>query len=342
MIQIDLRSDTLTKPTPQMLEAMMSASVGDDVYGEDETVNALQATVASLFGKEAALFCPSGTMANQIAIKLHTQPGDELICAEQSHVYKYEGGGVAVHAGVQVKQLQSDYGRLNPETIVEAINPNDPHFPATKLVSIENTFNRGGGSCYALQQLQALYQTCTQHKLKVHLDGARIWNAMVAKGYSGKEVGACTDTLSVCLSKGLGAPIGSLVVGSNQAIEQAKRLRKLFGGGMRQAGFLAAAGLFAIQFQYERLATDHTHATLIGETLRNHLPKVQVMPIETNIVIATFANSAAATNFKNYLHTQQVAVGSISPKAIRMVFHLDIPESAVSQLQSIIRSYNEA
>ncbi|MCU0442129.1 MAG: low-specificity L-threonine aldolase [Bacteroidia bacterium] len=339
-MKIDLRSDTLTKPTAHMLEAMMAASVGDDVYGEDESVNALQKHVANLFGKEAALFCPSGTMANQIAIKLHTQPGDELICADQSHVYKYEGGGVAFHSGVQVKLLQAERGRLAPDAVVEAINPNDPHFPTTKLVCVENTFNRGGGSCYSLEELQALYAVCKQNQLHMHIDGARIWNAMVAKGYTAEQVGKCTDTIAVCLSKGLGAPIGSLVVGSTQAITQAKRLRKLFGGGMRQAGFLAAAGMYALAHQYERIATDHAHAQLIGETLQACLPQAQLLPVETNIIIVSFEHAETADHFKTYLQTQNVIVGSISPKAIRMVFHLDIHETDVHTLQSIIQSYH--
>lgn len=331
---IDLRSDTVTKPTPQMLEAMMQAKVGDDVYEEDETVNALQLHAARLFGKEAALFCPSGTMTNQIAIKVHTQPGDELICADNAHVYKYEGGGVAFNSGVQIKQLMGDRGRITAQQVVESINPNDVHFPATRLVCLENTSNRGGGSIYSLAEMKQMAAVCKQHNLQLHLDGARIFNAIVASDYDALQVGECFDSLSICLSKGLGAPVGSLVLGTKECIAKAKRVRKVFGGGMRQAGFLAAAGLYALDHHVERLMEDHLKAKFVSDTLSKLAWVKSIMPVETNIVIVQTYSPADADRIQAMLKQQGVLCGRISQDQLRMVFHLDISNSDTEQLTS--------
>lgn len=329
---MDLRSDTVTRPTPEMLKAMMAAEVGDDVYGEDATVNRLQTEVAHLFAKEAALFCPTGTMANQLAIKVHTQPGDELLCAEQSHVYQYEGGGVAFHSGVQVRLLPGDRGRLQADQLT--CNADDVHFPATRLVCLENTANRGGGSVYALSELQAIRAKATRLNVKVHIDGARIWNALVAAKYTATEVGANCDTIAVCLSKGLGAPVGSLLVGSEQEMQRAKRYRKLFGGGMRQAGYLAAAGLYALHNHVYRLQEDHQHAQQVGAALARI---ASVMPVETNIVIARFETATAADAFLQQLAAHGIRCGRISPTDIRMVFHLDIDAASVNTLLAVVK-----
>lgn len=321
---IDLRSDTVTKPTPLMLEAMMQAKVGDDVYEEDETVNELQQYAAKLFGKEASLFCPSGTMANQIAIKLHTQPGDELLCADNAHVYKYEGGGVAVHSGVQIKLLKENRGQITATQIAENINAQDVHFPSTKLVCIENTSNRGGGSCYSLDEMNKIAQVCKQHHLAFHLDGARIFNAIIAANYTALQVGNSVDSISVCLSKGLGAPVGSLLIGTNSFIAKAKRVRKVFGGGMRQAGFLAAAGLYALHNHIDRLAEDHLKAKRVAAVLLQHKDIKAVMPVETNIVIAQFKDEQLTQQCIEQLAILGIKCGRIAPDMIRMVVHLDI------------------
>jgi threonine aldolase len=334
---IDLRSDTVTKPTPQMKQAMMDAEVGDDVYGEDPTVNALQTYAANLFGKEAALFCASGTMTNQIAIHLHTRKGDELLCAEQAHVYKYEGGGAAFHSGVQVKQLQAERGLIQASQIVSAINADDVHFPSTKLVCLENTSNRGGGSVYTLELMQDIATVCKQHNLALHLDGARIFNAMLAGGYSAKQVGEVFDSLSVCLSKGLGAPVGSLLLGSQTFIKQAKRIRKLFGGGMRQAGFLAAAGMYALEHHVTRLTEDHQKAKRIERLLHQHAAIRNVMPVQTNIVIAQLENEQVTDAFIQNLNLAGIKCGRIAPDSIRMVLHLDVSEADMDNIEQVLK-----
>lgn len=339
-MKIDLRSDTVTIPTASMRAAMMDAKIGDDVYGEDESVNELQQFAAAMFGKEAALFCPSGTMTNQISIQVHTRPGDELLCAEDSHVYKYEGGGIASNSGVQAKLLKGNFGRLTAQQIEEAINADDVHFPNTSLVSLENTFNRGGGSCYELNDLKAIQVVCAKHALNLHLDGARIFNAMVAKKQSAIEIGNAFDSLSICLSKGLGAPVGSLLLGSQQFILKAKRVRKVFGGGMRQAGFLAAAGLYALQNNIKRLSDDHNHAQITALEIQR-LPKVKsIMPVETNIVIVQFDTPVEADAFHKYLTSNDVICNKISSNSIRLVFHLDITPNMVDKLLSVIKKFH--
>jgi threonine aldolase len=268
-MQVDFRSDTVTRPTPGMLEAMFKAKVGDDVFSEDPSINELEALGAKMFGMDAALFCPSGTMTNQIAIKCHTQPGDEVICEAGSHIYQYEGGGIAFNSGASAKLITGDRGRITAQQVVESINnADDVHKAKSSLVSLENTANRGGGSCYNLEEIKRIKQVCDQHSLLLHLDGARLFNALVAKKEKPEEYGTLFHSISICLSKGLGCPVGSLLVGTQDFIKKSKRIRKLFGGGMRQAGYLAAAGIYALQHQIERLQTDHDHAKQIEIALR--------------------------------------------------------------------------
>jgi threonine aldolase len=334
-MMIDLRSDTVTKPTPQMLDAMMQAKVGDDVYGEDETVNELQHYAAKLFGKEAALFCPSGTMTNQIAIKMHTQPGDELICADNAHVYKYEGGGVAFNSGVQLKLLASDRGRIAAPQIATAINTDDIHFPNTRLVCLENTSNRGGGSIYALDELISIADVCRQFNLKLHLDGARVFNALVASNYTAVQLGQQFDSISICLSKGLGAPVGSLLLGTAADMYKAKRIRKVFGGGMRQAGFLAAAGLYALENHVDRLKEDHAKAKRIANVLKTNASVKSIMPVDTNIVIIQLNSVVDADLFVSQLAAHHIKIGRISPDSVRMVFHLDVTDEMMEKLITV-------
>lgn len=332
----DLRSDTFTKPDEAMLEAMFKAKVGDDVFGEDPTVNQLENTAASHFGMEAALFCPSGTMANQIAIKCHTQPGNEIICDRLSHIYIYEGGGIAFNSGCQVKPLEGDRGRISALQVTESINNYDIHKPETTLVSVENTMNRGGGSCYEFKELESIADICRSHNITFHLDGARLWNAMVAKNESPKQYGELFDSISVCLSKGLGAPVGSVLLGSANFITKARRIRKVFGGGMRQAGFLAAAGLYAIENNIKRLSEDHKHASAIGAALMKKDFVEKIFPIETNMIIFEINGRYTANSFAEYMKNLNVLCIPISQNQIRMVTHLDVNSRMVNNLISII------
>jgi threonine aldolase len=317
-MRIDLRSDTFTKPTPMMLEAMMQAEVGDDVFGEDPTVNALEEKTARIFGKEAALYCPSGTMTNQIAIKCHTQPGDEVICDKMSHVYIYEG----------------HLGKVSAAQVRSAINPDDIHRARTRLVSLENTTNRGGGSCYNLDDVAQIKQVCSEHKLALHLDGARIWNAIVAKGENPLQYGELFDSLSVCLSKGLGAPVGSVLIGSKDYIKQARRVRKLFGGAMRQAGYLAAAGIYALDHHVNRLEEDHKHAQQIFELLSSKSFVGEFLPVETNILIFEVLEKYTPKSFAEALRKEGIEVMPISETQVRMVTHLDITSNMMDKLLS--------
>jgi threonine aldolase len=337
---IDYRSDTVTKPTPAMLQAMIHAQVGDDVYGEDPTANALEAKTALLFGKEAAIFCPSGTMTNQIALKLHTQPCDEVICDSLSHIYLYEGGGMAGNAGIQPRLLLGDYGRITAQQIEEAINPEDIHKARTSLVSLENTSNRGGGSCYNWDELVAIKKVCLKHNLKLHLDGARIFNALVATGITAPQMGEIFDTISICLSKGLGAPIGSLLVGSHEEIKQARRLRKRFGGAMRQAGFIAAAGIYALDNHIERLQTDHDFATALAQCLSNQNFVDQIYPVATNIVIFSLVAPLKAQDFASDFKQNGVLLSAISANQIRLVTHLDISKEDLEKTISLLQAYS--
>ena len=333
---IDLRSDTFTKPTPEMLETMMKADVGDDVFGEDPTVNSLESLGASMFGMEAALFCPSGTMTNQIAIKCHTQPGNEVICEKSSHVYIYEGGGIAFNSSCQVKPIDGNRGRITATQVVDSINSNDIHKPVSALVSLENTSNRGGGSCYEISELQSIKEVCLNNNIRLHLDGARIWNALVARQQNPLQYGEIFDSISICLSKGLGAPVGSLLLGNHEFIYKARRVRKVFGGGMRQAGYLAAAGLFAMENNISRLETDHLHAKMIGEALSKKDFVSNMLPIETNMIIFEVSGKFDAKSFSACLKERNVFCIPISSSQVRMVTHLDITSEMVNHLTALI------
>jgi len=335
-MMIDLRSDTFTKPSPAMLEAMLKAAVGDDVFREDSAVNQLESYAAALFGMESALFCPSGTMTNQIAIKCHTQPGNEVICEKLSHVYNYEGGGIAFNSGCQVRALEGNLGRLTASQVLEAINPDDVHKAPTALVCVENTANRGGGSCYEIADLEEIRTICLNNNIKYHLDGARIWNAMIAKGESPKQYGNLFDSISICLSKGLGAPVGSLLLGGETYINNARRVRKILGGGMRQAGYLAAAGMFALEHNIDRLKVDHDHATMLGNVLKNKDFVGEIYPIETNIIIFEVKGAYSAQSFSAFLKKHNILCIPISANQVRMVTHLDVSAAMANELIGII------
>ena len=333
---IDFRSDTLTKPTAGMMDAMMHAEVGDDVFGEDPSINELERTVADMFGMEASIFCPSGTMTNQIAIKCHTQPGDEVICDENAHVYQYEGGGIAFNAGASVKLLHGDRGRITADEVRGAINSDDSHKAHTSLVCLENTSNRGGGSCYDFGEIKKIRQVCSENNLKFHLDGARLFNALVAKHETPKQYGEIFDSISICLSKGLGCPVGSVLIGKKELIKKARRTRKVFGGGMRQAGFLAAAGIYALQNHVDRLQEDHVHAKQIANAIEKKSFVKIVLPVETNIVIFELDDSITASTFVSKLRDKNILGHTISPNRVRLVVHLDITKPMVERTIEII------
>lgn len=337
---VDLRSDTVTKPGKYMLEAMGQAPVGDDVFGEDPTINQLETTAATLFGMEKALFCPSGTMTNQIGIKCHTQPGDEVICDESSHVYIYEGGGIAFNAGASVKLIQGNHGRINAKHISDSINPDDVHRAVSKLVVVENTANRGGGSCYAWEDIQAISTVCKTSGLSLHLDGARLFNALVATGQTASHYGAAFDSISICLSKGLGAPVGSLLLGKTAFIQKARRYRKVFGGGMRQAGSLAAAGLYALEHNVDRLAIDHQHAQCIAEALASKTFVDYVLPVETNIVIAACKPGIDMHGFIAQMKESGILFFAISPTRFRMVTHLDVSPDMIQYTIETLKKFD--
>jgi threonine aldolase len=328
---IDFRSDTVTKPTPLMKEAMMNAKLGDDVFGEDPSINELELLSATMFGMEAAIFCPSGTMTNQIAIRCHTQPGDEVICDETAHVYQYEGGGIAVNSGASVKLLAGNLGRVSAQQVLSAINPDDPHRAHTSLVCLENTSNRGGGSCYDFEEIKRIEKVCREHNLKFHLDGARLFNALVEKNETPKQYGEIFDSISICLSKGMGCPVGSLLLGKKDFIKKARRVRKVFGGGMRQAGFLAAAGIYALQNNITRLSKDHTHAKKIANAIAEKDFVKMVLPVETNIIIFELTETITAPALVARLKDQNILGYAIAPNRVRIVVHLDITEEMVNK-----------
>jgi threonine aldolase len=336
---IDLRSDTVTKPTQGMLEAMFNAKVGDDVFEEDETVNLLENKTAELFGKQAGIFCPSGTMTNQIAIKLFTQPGDEVICDKLSHIYNYEGGGIAFNSGASVRLLNGDKGRFTAQDVVENIHPDNVHYPRTSLVSAENTSNRGGGCLWDIEELRKIAQVCREKGLPFHLDGARIFNAIIQTGISAKTFGEIFDTVSVCLSKGLGAPIGSVLVGTKEQIRKAKRIRKVFGGGMRQAGYIAAAGIYALDHNVERLKDDHKRAKIL-EAAVSKIPFVQeVFPVETNIIVFRLEDHYPSEKFIHELTEAGIKTVSFGKQAIRMVTHLDVDDSDIEKVTEVLKRF---
>ena len=328
-MNINLISDTVTKPSQGMLEAMMSAEVGDDVFKADPSVNLLEKKAAALFGKEAALFFPSGTMANQTAIKLHTQPGEQLICDKYAHVYNYEGGGVSFNSGVSCKLVDGHRGMMLAEQVEAAINPPDfYHSPLTTLVCIENTTNKGGGACWDFQELRKIKEVCISHNLAYHLDGARIWNALVAKNETAEQYGKLFDTISICFSKGLGCPVGSVLVGSKVMMDKALRVRKILGGGMRQAGYLAAAAVYALDHNIERLAEDHQKALEIGRNLENLHFIRKVEPIETNIIIFEIDEEVITEkDFVSKLAEKEISIIGMGQGKLRIVTHMDYTDT---------------
>lgn len=337
---IDLRSDTVTQPTDAMLDAMMSAKVGDDVYGEDEAVNDLQQTAAEMFGMESALFCPSGTMTNQIGIRVHVQPGDEVVCHELAHVYLYEGGGIASNSGCSVRLVRGDNGRFTADDVASNINPrDDSHSPFTRLVTIENTSNMGGGGCWDIVNIERIREVCDRNDLRLHLDGARLFNALVARNESPKRYGELFDTISICLSKGLGAPVGSLLLGTKEHIARAHRFRKSMGGAMRQAGYLAAAGKYAIENHVERLRDDHERARILGHELEKSNFVQSVRPVETNILIFDLASDADSDKFLAHLRRKDVLGMNLKDKTFRFVFHLDVTDVDFDAVMSAVRGF---
>ncbi|MFN3343855.1 MAG: threonine aldolase family protein [Flavobacteriales bacterium] len=335
---IDLRSDTVTRPDGGMLEAMMNAELGDDVFMEDPSVIRLENELAAMFGKEAGLFCPSGTMTNQIAIRLHTVPGQEVITHKESHVYKYEGGGIMVNSLCSVKLVDGNRGRLTHDDVLLNINnPDDIHLPVTRLVSVEDTANRGGGAIYDLQVIEAISKLCKEKGFPLHLDGARVFNALVETGCDRKKYGSWFDTISICLSKGLGTPVGSVLIGTKQHIHAARRIRKVFGGGMRQAGVLAAAGSYALKHNIDRLLDDHKRARIIGEMLGKNRFVEEIFPVETNIVVARLHSSMPVDRFVSLLREKNVLCVPFGAGLVRMVTHLDFHEDQLNQLENAIQ-----
>jgi len=320
-----------------MLEAMFSATVGDDVFKEDPSVNKLEEEVASLFGKEAALFFPSGTMTNQTAIKIHTQPGEQIICDHYSHIFNYEGGGVSFNSGVSCKMISGDRGRITAEQILESINPPDfYHSPKTSLVCLENTTNKGGGAIYDLNEIVKIRELCSQKKLSLHLDGARLWNALEVTNENPKQYGELFDTISLCLSKGLGCPVGSVLVGSKKNINKALRIRKVFGGGMRQAGYLAAAGSYALKYHRTDLNTDHKKAKEIAITLKKCKYVNEINPVETNIIIFSLKEQYDEVSFVEKLQNKNILIMSLGKGKLRMVTHRDYTDEQHSYLLKIL------
>lgn len=336
---IDLRSDTVTKPSKEMLEIMLQAKVGDDVYKEDETVNALEERLAKLFGKSHALFFPTGTMANQTAIKLHTNPGDQMICDKYAHIYNYEGGGVSFNSGVSCKLIDGNRGMFTAKQVEEAINPPDfYHSPLTSLVAIENTTNKGGGACWDYSDILNIRNLCDKNNLGLHLDGARLWNALVNKSETAEDYGKVFDTISVCLSKGLGCPSGSVLIGDEEFMQNAIRIRKILGGGMRQVGYLAAAGLYALDKNIKKLKEDHNKAKEIASVLTNSSYVKKLETVETNIIIFSLKDHIDEANFLNILESKKVRISSLGLGKVRIVTHLDYNWDMHDKLLSILKT----
>jgi threonine aldolase len=336
---IDLRSDTVTRPTKGMMDAMLSAPVGDDVFGEDPTVNALEARMAAMFGFEAGLFCPSGTMTNQIAIKAHTQPLDEIICDQLAHIYNYEVGGWAFHSGVSIKLVDTPDGVMNASQIEACIQPDQDWLPNTSMVCIENTVNRGGGSVYSLETMKEISAMCKRRKLIHHLDGARIFNALTALNIQPIALQGVFDSISICLSKGLGTPVGSVLVGNKDFIKKSRKIRKVMGGGMRQAGILAAAGMYALDHHVQRLSEDHQRASALAEALAKHPLVASVRPCATNIVIFSMHDSDSTTRFIQYLAHKEIKAVPFGGNSVRFVTHLDFTDDMLEQTLDAIQTF---
>ncbi|MCH2021899.1 MAG: beta-eliminating lyase-related protein [Saprospiraceae bacterium] len=335
---IDLRSDTVTKPSTGMKEAMFNAPLGDDVFNDDPSVNELEEVVADLFGMEASIFCPSGTMTNQIAIKINSNAPGEIICDALSHVYKYEGGGIGFNSGLATNLLNGNKGRLNANQIEAAIKIDDPHFPETQLVSLENTCNKGGGSIYDISEIKKINVLCKNTNLKLHLDGARLFNAIIESNYSTKDIGKEFDTISICLSKGLGAPVGSMLISNFKNIKKARKIRKLFGGGMRQAGLIAAAGTYAIRNNISRLKEDHKRAKILGNELRGLNYVKNVLPVYTNIVVAEIPSEIDYLDVIDQFAKLGLKSVPFGPNQIRFVTHLDFTDLMLEKSINIFNS----
>lgn len=336
---IDFRSDTVTKPSLEMREQMAQAPVGDDVFGEDPTVNELEQYAAELFGFDKALFCSSGTQTNQIAISVHCKPGDEVICAKDAHIYKYEGGGIARNSGTSVRLLEGNRGRISTQEIEPWINnPDDVHYPLTALVSLEDTMNRGGGAIYDFEEIKKIKSFCEKQNLPLHLDGARLFNALVETNIDYKTYGAQFNSISICLSKGLGAPVGSLLLGNKDFIKKAHRVRKAFGGGMRQAGIIAQGGLYALKHNISRLKDDHNNAKEIEQVLSNHPLFKEVIPVETNIVVGILYEKEKLPYVLEKLKSKNILAMAFGPGMIRFVTHLDISKNQMDETLEVLKN----
>jgi len=340
MSMINLISDTVTKPTPEMLKHMMAAEVGDDVFKDDPSVNHLQSKLADMFGMEAGLFCPSGTMTNQIAIKVHTQPLDELICDHYSHVYQYETAGYSFNSGIGVNLIKGTNGKINVDQIRKAIKPVHDWLPISKLVVLENSCNKGGGSYYHLEEIKPITALCKERNLKLHLDGARLFNVLVETNESTQDVGSCFDSISICLSKGLGAPVGSVLLGSKDFITQARRFRKVMGGGMRQAGYMAAACSYALDHHIDRLKEDNQRAKTLGTILEKQSYVSSVRPVQTNIVIFDLLEGITAEDYLKQLEKFGILASPFGPNTVRFVTHLDITQDMIDKIITAIQEIN--
>lgn len=340
-MSINLVSDTVTQPTPAMLEAMFQAKVGDDVFKQDPTINALEAKAAEMFNKPAALYCPSGTMTNQIAIKVHTQPLDEVICDIYSHIYQYETGGYAYNSGVAVNLLQGSNGKITADQVAAAIKPDFDWLPRTSLVVLENTCNKGGGSYYTLEEIRPIQALCQERGLALHLDGARLFNALVETGETTQAVGDHFDSISICLSKGLGAPVGSLLIGESDFIKQARRIRKVMGGGMRQAGYLAAAGIYALEHHVERLKIDNDRAKKMGALLQQQSYVADVRPVQSNILIFDVKAPFTAASFIELLAEHEIHASPFGPQTVRFVTHLDLSEAMIDRVLEVLAEIDQ-
>ena len=337
---IDLRSDTVTQPSAAMRSFIMQAKVGDDVFGEDPSINELEAKVCALFGTEAALFTPTATMSNQIALKILTHPLDEIICDRTSHIYNYEVGGYAFHSGCSIRYLTGDRGIFTAEDVLRNINPEDVHKPITRLVSLENTSNRGGGKIYPVDVIQSIKKVCDEHQLMLHLDGSRLMNAIVASGTSPKVYGELFDTITICFSKGFGCPMGSILTGKKVHLDKARRVRKVFGGGMRQAGIMAAACIYSLDNNVNRLEQDHQHAKTLGACLSNLSYVQDLLSVETNIVIFRLADEIVDNHFIQHLASHDIHAFTIGDNWVRFVTHLDVNTTQINEVVEVLQNYH--